>query len=188
MRMNRPNDIPSAVIATGEDAPAPWTPSLLGTRKIGPVATARRTRRKLWEVPSQHHCTLLGAAFDPRELRQLFRRGPYADWERASDYALHSSAVHYAKQRCEVAERMHRQLEERYRAAVAYLRSARTPAEVLEGWRAWAESDDPVGAYWAALTHPTTRPREGDPHVPRNEPLPREEGPRLRLRGHVARA
>jgi hypothetical protein len=129
-------------------------PTLLGRRKLAPVAPVRRTRRKLWEVPPQHHCTLLGAAFDPRELRQLFRRGPYADWERASDYALHSSAVHYAKERCDVTERMHRLLEERFGAAVAHLRSAASAAEVLARWRAWALEDDPVAAYWAALTHP----------------------------------
>jgi hypothetical protein len=129
-------------------------PTLLGRRRIAPIPGARRGRRKLWELPAQHHCTLLGAAFDPRELRQIFRRGPYADWERASDYALHSSAVHYAKERCDVTERMHRLLEERFGAAVAHLRPAESGGDVLARWRAWALEDDPVAAYWAALTHP----------------------------------
>jgi hypothetical protein len=151
---DRTRNPPPAVLAPAEPPPAPWVPTLLGRRKLTPVAPVRRTRRKLWELPAQHHCTLLGAAFDPRELRQLFRRGPYADWERASDYALHSSAVHYAKERCDVTERMHRLLEERFGAAVAHLRPAASAAEVLERWRTWALADDPVAAYWAALTHP----------------------------------
>jgi hypothetical protein len=79
---------PPAVLAAGEPPPSPWVPTLLGKRKLAPVPASRRTRRKLWELPTRHHCILLGAAFDPRELRQLFRRGPYADWEKASDYAV----------------------------------------------------------------------------------------------------
>jgi hypothetical protein len=154
MSTARHDDAPLSVLDAAPQASQPWTPSLLGQRKMAPVPAARRGRRKLWELPTQHHCTLLGAAFEPRELRQLFRRGPYADWEKASDYALHSSAVHYAKQRCEVAERMHRLLEERFGAAVAHSRAAANARELVERWRAWALSDDAVAAYWAALTHP----------------------------------
>lgn len=154
MPRRRDDDPPMPLLGAAPEQPRPWVPALLGPRKISPIPAARTRRRKLWELPAQHHCTLLGAAFAPRELRQLFRRGPYADWEHASDYALHSSAVHYAKQRGELAERMHRLLEERFGAAVAHLRPATTAAQVLERWRAWALDDDAVGAYWAALTHP----------------------------------
>jgi len=118
------------------------------------VAARAAARRKLWELPHHHHCVLLGAAFDARELRQVYRRAGYANWEQASDYQLHSSAVQHARARNEVSRALHKVLEERFAAAVAHLRAARDRREVIVYWRHWAATDDPVGAYWAAITHP----------------------------------
>jgi hypothetical protein len=118
------------------------------------VAARAAARRKLWELPHHHHCVLLGAAFDARELRQVYRRAGYANWEQASDYQLHSSAVQHARARNEVSRALQKVLEERFAAAVAHLRAARDRREVIVYWRHWAATDDPVGAYWAAITHP----------------------------------
>ncbi len=118
------------------------------------VAGRAPARRKLWELPHHHHCVLLGAACDARELRQVYRRAGYANWEQASDYQLHSSAVQHARARNEVSRALHKVLEERFAAAVAHLRAARDRREVIVYWRHWAATDDPIGAYWAAITHP----------------------------------
>lgn len=118
------------------------------------IAARAASRRRLWEVPHHHHCVLLGAAFDARELRHVYRRAGYADWEAASDYQLHSSAVQHARTRNDVSRTLHKALEERFAGAVAHLRAARDRCEVIVHWRHWAASDDPVGAYWAAITHP----------------------------------
>ncbi|OGA60827.1 MAG: hypothetical protein A3G81_23915 [Betaproteobacteria bacterium RIFCSPLOWO2_12_FULL_65_14] len=91
-----------------------------------PVALPPQPRRRLWGISPKHHCSLLGAAFDARELRQLFRRAGYADWRTASDYALHSSAVCFASDRNDFSSLAQRALEKRFAAA----------------------------AYWAALSHP----------------------------------
>jgi hypothetical protein len=122
------------------------------------IAARAAARRKLWEVPHHHHCVLLGAAFDARELRHVYRRTGYADWEGASDYQLHSSAVQHARARNGVSRTLHKTLEERFAGAVAHLRAARDRREVIVYWRHWAATDDPVGAYWAAITHPSCDP------------------------------
>lgn len=119
-----------------------------------PRALRIPARRRLWDVPARHHCVLLGAAFDAGELRQMFRRGGYADWQTASEYELHSSAVCFAKQRNDFSTQAQRKLEERFATAVNRLAAAQTGAEVLERWRAFVEEGEAVGAYWAALTHP----------------------------------
>ncbi|MGQ0545136.1 MAG: DUF2325 domain-containing protein [Betaproteobacteria bacterium] len=130
----------AAAFASGEEARAP-------------AARATRSRRRLWELPPRHHCALLGAAFDAAELRHMFRRGGYSEWEAASDYALHSSAVCFARQRNNFSVLAQRALEERSSAAVHRLSAAGTSAEVLEAWRASAAQGEAVAAYWAALTH-----------------------------------
>jgi len=118
-----------------------------------PVVAATRGRRRLWQVSPKHHCTLLGAAFDARELRLMFRRAGFADWQTASDYELHSSAVCFAKNRNEFSMLAQRGLEERFASAIAQFNAART-CDVLGLWRTLAAQGEAVGAYWAALTHP----------------------------------
>jgi hypothetical protein len=116
-------------------------------------ASLRAERRRLWQVPEKHLCVLLGAAFDARELRQLFRRAGYADWDAASDYALHSTAVHQAKTRNDLSVALQKKLDERFAAALTRFRAARSRLDLIRLWRDWAATGDQVGAYWAALTH-----------------------------------
>jgi hypothetical protein len=111
-------------------------------------------RRRLWELPSRHHCVLLGAAFDVRELRQLFRRAGSRDYGSATDYELHSSAVHFAREKNALSVPAHRLLEQRFRDSVLRFQDAAGPAELLARWRNCAARGEAVSAYWAALTHP----------------------------------
>jgi hypothetical protein len=113
-----------------------------------------RPARRLWELPARHHCVLLGAAFDVRELRQLFRRAGSQDYREASDYDLHSSAVHFAREKNAFSVPAQKLLDERFRAAVLRMRDAESGAELLERWRAQRDQGEAVSAYWAALTHP----------------------------------
>jgi len=123
-------------------------------RPAAPHAQRRGGRRRLWEVPVKHHCVLVGATFNARELRRMFRRRGYADWETASDYELHSSAVCLAKERNGFSVLVQRSLEDRFRSAVSRFATANAAAEVLQLWRTCAEEGEAVAAYWAALTHP----------------------------------
>lgn len=112
------------------------------------------TRRRLWDLLPRHHCVLLGAAFDARELRRMFRRAGSTEWETASDYELHASAVHYARNRNALSKLAQRQLEQRFAGAVARLRAARSASALIELWRTCSAQGEAVAAYWAALTHP----------------------------------
>jgi hypothetical protein len=120
--------------------------------------TPRTSRRRLWEILPMHHCVLLGAAFDARELCRIFRRAGYVDWEGVDEYGLHSSAVHCVQERNDFSRLAHKILEERYRGAVARFKSAGSPAELIGLWRQHAARGDPMPAYWAALTHPACDP------------------------------
>ncbi len=129
-------------------------PGLFPLPALQAARPAALRRRRLWDIPVRHHCVLLGAAFDARELRGLFRRAGYADWRTASSYELHSSAVCFAKQRNDFSAVAQRALEDRFAPAVNRVARARSGAELLQIWRSLAEQGEAVGAYWAALTHP----------------------------------
>lgn len=111
-------------------------------------------RRKLWQLARLHQCLLLGAAFDPRELRRMFRRAGSETCDQATDYELHSSAIHYMEDANELSRHAQRAIEQRYRAGVHAFSVVSGPRELLALWRAWAAKGEAMEAYWAALTHP----------------------------------
>lgn len=142
--------------APEESPPAPLVagPACDCCRSALRSGRAPAARKRLWEIAQVHHCLLLGAAFDVRELRQAFRRAGLVGWEGAEDYGLHSNAVHHARERSDFSRVVHKMLEERYAGAVTRFKAARSPQEVLGLWRQSVSRGDPVSAYWAALTHP----------------------------------
>lgn len=141
-------------LCRGAPAAEPEAPELNGLRQPLPPGFATPARAKLWELDHQHHCVLLGGAFDPRELRQIFRRVGYEDWKSAPDWELHSTAVAWARERNDLSKLLHKRLDERYAAAINRLRAAPSRERIIADFRAWAAAGDPVGAYWAAITHP----------------------------------
>jgi len=139
--------------------------SLSGTPPVPPLAElarSRTARSRLWEISPEHHCVLLGAAFDERELRQLFRRTSYTGWETAFGYQLHSTAVSLAKRTNEFSRIAQRKLDDRYEPAVTHFRRASSATQVFSLWRSWLELGNPVPAYWAAITHPACDAQTSD--------------------------
>lgn len=141
-----------AVFARPADEPSP------SRHSPPPVAVANGrsvTRKRLWEVSTVHHCVLLGAAFDERELRQMFRRSNYAGCDQATDYHLHSSAVSQAATPNAFSRLAQRKLDERYKAVISAFRAVTCPIELMNAWQSWSDRGEVVAAYWAAITHPT---------------------------------
>jgi hypothetical protein len=99
---------------------------------------------------------LLGAAFGARELRLIYRRAAYTQWDTASDYALHSSAVRHAATRNDCSRLLHQKLDERFAGVILAFRAAGSREEVVVLWQHWCACGEAVAAYWAAITHPLT--------------------------------
>jgi hypothetical protein len=157
MENTTPAQIPFAVLA---DKPAEHDTVIAAGRTQQPCAAPARPagRQRLWEIAPVHHCVLLGAAFDARELRHMFQRARYGVWEAASDYQLHSSAVSLAASANRFSRSVQRKLDERYEAVIAVFRGVSSTLELMATWESWVERGECVAAYWAAVTHPLCDP------------------------------
>jgi hypothetical protein len=120
---------------------------------VPPTPTPGR-RRKLWELPAQRHCPLIGTCLPVAEMRKLATRAGY-DVREMSDYSLHATVVSRCDARNELAELIQRWLDKRHAAAIRRIEREREPAAVMFAWReALAAGDDIAGALWATWTHP----------------------------------
>lgn len=116
-------------------------------------ATAGSRRRRLWDLPHQCHCPVVGVGLPMDRLRQLVNKAVGGSAV-ACDYELHVGAVAECGKRNRVSELLQAELDRRYARKLQDYRAAKTTLAVAELWAAAVHDGDVAGDFWAALTHP----------------------------------
>lgn len=110
-------------------------------------------RRRLWQLPMECHCPVIGVCFPLLRLRQLVRKAlgntPVAD-----DYEIHLGAVAECARRSRLTELLHKDLEARFASQIRVFHQAKDAQAVAQLWAQAVHQGDVSGAFWAALTHP----------------------------------
>jgi hypothetical protein len=120
----------------------------------GKALSPEEKGRRIWELNSNFHCSIIGTCLTTRELRQLLTKMGLAGVERQTDHELHGQAVLLAGKRDQAAKLLHKALDRLHRQALNRFRKA-TSVEDLRGlWRDAVRRAEIPGAYWAVLTHP----------------------------------
>lgn len=113
-------------------------------------------RKRIWELSSNLHCSIIGTCFSTAELRQLLVKLDTPGAVKATDHELHGQAVSLASNRAGGAKHLQKALDRRHRTMVSQFEKARSEDEVRKLWDTALERGDIPGAYWATLTHPKT--------------------------------
>ncbi|QJD98689.1 DUF2325 domain-containing protein [Massilia forsythiae] len=115
--------------------------------------SAGSRRRRLWELPTNCHCPLIGVCLPLALLRRLVNKVVVRPVE-GDDYDVHVWAVHECATRNKLSELLQRTLDERFAAVLRQFRTLRDAQAVQAAWRQAVERGDVAGAFWATLTHP----------------------------------
>lgn len=110
-------------------------------------------RRRLWELPDESHCPLIGVCLPLAALRKLAAKTVDAP-ATLSDYELHAATVHACGTRGALTESVQRELDRRYALVLRRHAQARTTEALAALWHEAVEQVDIAGPLWAALTHP----------------------------------
>ncbi len=114
-------------------------------------ATGSR-RRRLWELGSHAHCSVVGVCLPLERVRQLAKKLLVLQGDE-DDYALHCSLVTAAARRNSLAEALQRELEQRFALGVRQAAQAKSRDALMAWWRGRAAAGEIAGALWATLTH-----------------------------------
>lgn len=117
------------------------------------VASTGSRRRRLWDLPHQCHCPLVGVCLPLASLRSLVNKA-LGGQTQADDYAVHVGVVAECGQRSRLSEVLHHDLERRYAPTIQQFKAAKTTEAVALLWKKTVEQGNVTGALWAALTHP----------------------------------
>ncbi|TQK10663.1 DUF2325 domain-containing protein [Herbaspirillum sp. SJZ107] len=120
------------------------------TGEVEPVGSRRR---RLWELPTNCHCPLIGVCLPLAMLRRLVNKLLVRPLE-GDDYDVHVWAVHECASRNRMAELLQRTLDERFATVLRQFRGLRDAAALHAAWRQAVERGDVAGPFWATLTHP----------------------------------
>jgi hypothetical protein len=115
------------------------------------VSSSRR--RRLWELPANCHCPIIGVCLPLTVLRRLVGKVATLTNE-SDDYDLHVWTVHECASRNRMAELLQRTLDERFAGVIRTFKDARDGTALMALWRRAVDSGDTAGSFWAALSHP----------------------------------
>jgi hypothetical protein len=131
---------PTSYSATG-GAPADETPVHRGSR-----------RRRLWELPSQALCPVIGVCLPMPVLRRKLGKA-LGGQALANDYELHCGAINECARRSGISEMLQKELDQRYAMAMRQSSQHKTAEALTRWWTAALQGNDVAGALWGALTH-----------------------------------
>ncbi len=111
-------------------------------------------RKKLWQLHSNFHCSIIGTCLSLDEIRQAARKFHLIDDQHTTDFQLHSMFVSAASEAVPPSRYIQKFLDKKYQREIKRYSSARTTEDFDAMWQASLQSGDIAGAFWAVVTHP----------------------------------
>lgn len=109
-------------------------------------------RRRLWELPSQSLCPVIGVCLPMPVLRRKLGKA-LGGQALANDYELHCGAINECARRGPISELLQKELDQRYAMAMRQSSQHKTAEALTRWWNAALQGNDVAGALWGALTH-----------------------------------
>lgn len=110
-------------------------------------------RRRIWELSSSFHCSIIGTCLTTTELRQILVKMQLPGAHKETDHQLHGRAVLLAGQKDTTSKLLQKALDRRHRAAINHFSKSRDTGELRFLWDGAVQRAEIPGAYWAVLTH-----------------------------------
>ncbi|MFO1352879.1 MAG: hypothetical protein U1F68_20260, partial [Gammaproteobacteria bacterium] len=111
-------------------------------------------RQKLWELPPELHCSVIGTCLTMEELRKVCRQMGDTAAPGMSDYQLHGRFVQLAQQACPETRLVQKTLERKFDTIIKRFSAARHEKDIDTLWNEALTQGEIAGAYWALMTHP----------------------------------
>ena len=114
------------------------------------------TRKKIWQIASSYHCSIVGICLGRKELRQLKNKKLYGFDSSLSDYLIHNKLSSITTLKSPQSRALHKLLDTKYRLAVKRYSVLSTSDDLEKQWGQDCKEGAIAGSYWAIMTHPDT--------------------------------
>lgn len=115
------------------------------------VTTQRR--KKLWQIKTGYHCSIIGSCLSRRDLRQISRKKIFGLESGQDSFSLHRSLSAIASGRLAKTRALNKFLDNKYRSSIKRYSQLSSDEEICEEWKKDLRSGGGIaGAYWAIMT------------------------------------
>ncbi len=115
------------------------------------------SRKKLWQLESSLHCSVIGTCLSMEELKQFHRKFKLDAVIAKTEYSLHRNFVHIAKTNSYQSKHIQKYLDKKYRTSLrkfTKVKADKADKELLILWDEAVTTGEIAAAYWAVITHP----------------------------------
>ncbi len=125
----------------------------IDTGVVETVSVAKK-RKKIWQVESGYHCSVIGTCLSRKDLRQIVSKKSFGFEPGVDDFYVHRNLSTVAGHRLPETRALHKVIDQKYRGAIKRYANLTTDDEISSQWKEDLVSGGVAGAYWAILTHP----------------------------------
>ena len=112
-------------------------------------------RKKLWELPHNFQCSIIGTCLTLEEARKIGRKfGAVCDDPSQLDATIHTFIVREAGSKNMISIHVDRFLNQKFEGMIRRFKEASNPPKILSLWRECRDVGVIPAGYWAAVTHP----------------------------------
>ncbi len=128
------------------------TPAATTVCSVGAHREGGSRRRRLWDLPTQALCPVIGVCLPMPVLRRRVDKLLGGD-TRLNDYELHCGAINACDGRSPIAELLQAELEQRFVRSIRAAAVHKSTQALSLAWQQACEGQEVAGALWATLTH-----------------------------------
>lgn len=111
-------------------------------------------RRKIWDLESRFHCSVVGTCLDLSELRRLGKKIGILKELLIDDYQLHLAFVNIISERSGEAKLVNKHIDRKFQKTINNLRKLKDSQSLAQQWRNAVKTGEIAATYWAIVTHP----------------------------------
>ena len=145
---------PSPVATQAGNSYVMASPQAISTRPdAGNKPQKGSLRQKLWELPSNAHCPIVGVCLSMQRLQSLLGKAGHQVVQ-MSQYEQHLVAVGECRRHSRLAEIVQKALDEQYQLMIASYKSIDAEPQLRARWLQAKETGHWAADFWTILTHP----------------------------------
>jgi hypothetical protein len=127
------------------------TPAAAQTaRRAGAERPGRRL--KIWEIPANWLCSVIGTCLTPADIQQILKRSAIRSREGAYDYEIHGYVVGEARDDGRVGREINKMLDGKYSATLRKVADEPDEVRLAALWDELRTRGLVAGAYWAFIS------------------------------------
>ena len=109
-------------------------------------------RLKIWEIPANWLCWVIGTCLTPGDIQQILKRSAIRFRDGAYDYEIHGYVVGEARDSGRVGREINKMLDGKYRATLRKVVDAPDEGHLAALWDELCTRGLVAGAYWAFIS------------------------------------